>query len=267
MTKQLTPELVLVDYNQIPVLEITHPKVKAKVALQGAHLLSWQPVHSEQDVFWLSEVEPFEQGNAIRGGVPICYPWFGGVKQPPHGTARNRLWELSHYQVQTDQVKLEFSLFDENQQLEAKMEMELGLTCQLRFTHLAQGEAQVALHSYFNVKNIEQVELFGLPEQTFNSLIQQQQAVSSPRKIAELVDEIYRANQQPTLIQDLGYSRQMMVEHQNASEVVVWNPWHKAMSGMSETGYRTMVCVETARIYQLVQSGEQVSVKISVKPL
>ena len=123
----------------------------------------------------------------------------------------------------------------------------------------------MALHSYFKVKNIEQMELFGLPDRVFNSLIQQQQAVSSPRKIAELVDEIYRANQQPTLIHDLGSPRRIEVEHCNASEVVVWNPWHKAMSGMSETGYRTMVCVETARIHQLLRSGEQVSVKISVK--
>lgn len=259
------PTLQLTHYHQIPIIEIAHPKVKAKVALQGAHLLSWQPAHSAQDVFWLSEVEPFKLGNAIRGGVPICYPWFGGVKQPAHGTARNRLWELSAYHVQPEQVKLEFSLFDDNKNLEAKMEMELGETCQLCFTHLAEGEAQVALHSYFKVKNIEQMELFGLPDRVFNSLIQQQQAVSSPRKIAELVDEIYEANQQPTLIQDLGYSRQIEVEHCNASEVVVWNPWHKVMSGMSETGYRTMVCVETARIHQLLRSGEQVSVKISVK--
>ncbi|AUI66252.1 MULTISPECIES: D-hexose-6-phosphate mutarotase [Glaesserella] len=265
MTKQLTPELNLVDYHQIPVLEISHPKVTAKVALQGAQLLSWKPSHTAEDVLWLSEIEPFEQGNAIRGGVPICYPWFGGAKQPPHGTARNRLWELSAYQVDAEQVKLEFSLFDEQQQLEAKMEMELGSTCQLRFTHLAESEAQVALHSYFKVKNIEQVELFGLPDNAFDAVTQQRQAVSSPRKIANLVDEVYTANQQPSLISDSSYQRQIEVDHHNASEVVVWNPWHKAMSGMSEMGYQTMVCVETARIHQLVRSGEQVSVKISVK--
>ncbi|VTR55526.1 aldose 1-epimerase [Actinobacillus pleuropneumoniae] len=64
------------------------------MALQGAQLLSWQPATAKQDVLWLSEIEPFQKGNAIRGGVPICYPWFGSVKSPSHGTARIREWSL-----------------------------------------------------------------------------------------------------------------------------------------------------------------------------
>ena len=61
---------------------------------------------------------------AIRGGVPLCYPWFGGVKQPPHGTARLRLWQLSDYDLQANKVRLEFSLFSEYGVIEAKMKME-----------------------------------------------------------------------------------------------------------------------------------------------
>lgn len=260
MTTEFPSELQFVDYNQIPVLEIQHPKCTAKIALQGAHLLSWQPHHAHQDVFWLSDVEPFTQGNAIRGGVPICYPWFVLAKQPAHGTARIRLWDLVGYEMNENGVQLCFQLDDE-----AQIEMHLGEECLLTFTHLGEEPAQVALHSYFNVANIEQVELENLPEQCFDSLTQQQQAVEIPRKITKNVDEIYPAEKSPTLIQDKGNQRQIAVEHQNGSEIVVWNPWRKATSAMSETGYQTMVCVETARIHRLLQQSEQVAVKISIK--
>ncbi|MDH2924369.1 glucose-6-phosphate 1-epimerase [Nicoletella semolina] len=259
--EQLPPELNIIHYNDIPVLEISHPKVKAKISLQGAQLLSWQPAQSQQDVLWLSEVESFNAGNAIRGGVPICYPWFGGVKSPSHGYARIQQWALADYQVENEQIWLAFDFQDE-----ARLEMVLGSTCGLTFTHLAQEPAQLALHTYFNVANIQQVSLEGLPTRCFNSLTKQEETVTSPRKITENVDCIYPITQPLTAtIRDLGYQRHIQVEHLNATDVVVWNPWHKPTSGMSEQGYQTMVCVETARIHHLMTQGEQVSVKISLQ--
>lgn len=258
----LPPEISIVKHNQLEILEINHPVVKAKVALQGAQLLSWQPVHCDRNLLWLSDVEPFETGVAIRGGVPICYPWFGGVKQPPHGTARISVWELKQAEVLHDKVLLTLTLNNE-----AKFEIELGESCQLAFTHLAEEQAQVALHTYFKVGEVSQIELYNLPTSCFDSLTQSQQTVSSPRKIATLVDEIYTAEKSPTEILDPVMQRRIFVEHQNASEIVVWNPWHKAMSGMNETGHKTMICVETARVSQLLSQGETVGVKFTVHPL
>lgn len=259
MSVTLPKEIQLVRYNQLDVLEIVHPKCTAKVALQGAHLFSWQPAHAKQDVLWLSEVEPFETGVAIRGGVPICYPWFGGVKQPAHGTARINLWQLLEAEVLAEQVNLTFAFGDQ-----AQIRMELGETCLLTFTHLGSEPVQLALHSYFNVANIEQVALGNLPTSCFNSLTQQQHTVSSPRLIDQNVDEIYKAELSPSIIQDQGNQREIQVEHLNASDIVVWNPWHREMSGMSKTGYQTMVCVETARIYRLLSQGEKVATKFNV---
>ena len=88
---------------------------------------------------------------AIRGGVPLCYPWFGGVKKPSHGTARLRLWQLSDYDLQANKVRLEFSLFSEYGVIEAKMKMEFTDKCTMTLTHLGQEPAQAALHSYFNI--------------------------------------------------------------------------------------------------------------------
>lgn len=255
----LSNPLKLIKYNELDVLEVNHNKCKAKIALQGAQLLSWQPYNAEQDVLWLSEIEPFRIGSAIRGGIPICYPWFGSIKEPAHGTARIQEWCLVEHTCSDENVRLVFSL--ENK---AKMEMMLGETCELYFTHLDPEPAQLALHSYFNIGDIEKVEVQGLPTRCFDKLTNQEVDVPSPRRIDKNIDCIYAAR--PTnVIQDSVYQRSIVIEHNNATETVLWNPWHKSTSGMSENAYQKMVCVETARLNTLLQPNEVVSVKIAIQ--
>ncbi|HDL5903215.1 TPA: D-hexose-6-phosphate mutarotase, partial [Mannheimia haemolytica] len=242
----LSNALKLIKYNELDVLEVNHNKFKAKIALQGAQLLSWQPYNAEQDVLWLSEIEPFRIGSAIRGGIPICYPWFGSIKEPAHGTARIQEWRLVEHTCSDENVGLVFAL--ENK---AKMEMMLGETCELYFTHLDPEPAQLALHSYFNIGDIEKVEVQGLPTRCFDKLTDQEVEVPSPRKISENVDCIYPA-QAVNFIQDFANQRTIKVEHINATETVLWNPWHNTVSAMTETAYQNMVCVETARINTLL---------------
>lgn len=255
----LCPELKLVQYNELSVLEIEHPRVKAKVALQGAQLLSWQPSQTEQNVLWLSEIEPFKVGSAIRGGIPICYPWFGSTKKPAHGTARIQNWALSEYAVSADNVRLVFML-----ESDAKIKMVLGETCELTFTHLGREPAQLALHTYFNIGHIEQLEVQGLPTTCFDKLTDQQVRVPSPRIIQESVDCIYAA-QAVNLIQDFANQRTIKVEHINATETVLWNPWQNPVGSMSETAYQKMICVETARLDTLLQQNDTMGVKISLQ--
>lgn len=261
--KQIHPCLNLYQYNQIPVLELNHEVGNAKIALQGAHLFSWQPKDCKQDVLWLSEIEPFESGTAIRGGIPICYPWFGATGTPFHGYARLQLWELTHYDLQADKVRLEFQLFSAEKNTIAKITM--AFTDELLVTFQGnEKNAELALHSYFNVSDIQQISVHNLPTRCFNSLIKQEENVPSTRTIEENVDCIYPAENPLSVIEDPLYQRQIHIEHQNASEIVLWNPWHKPTGAMSEKGYKTMVCVETARISQKL-NDEAVSVKISVK--
>lgn len=268
LQQQITPELSLYAYNDIPVLHLQHAVGSVKIALQGAHLFSWQPTQCQQDVLWLSEIEPFETGTAIRGGVPICYPWFGNADSPAHGFARTSLWQLSDYEIRTDKVRLVFSLFSALNIVLAKVEMQFSEQCELRFTHYgdsAMKNVQVALHSYFNVADINHTQIANLPTECFNSLSQSQEVVPSPRAIRENVDCIYTTPQQPTEVHDIGNHRIITVEHLNAGNVVLWNPWHKTTSNMTENGYQTMVCVETARIDEYLQTRETVAVRLSVK--
>lgn len=263
--KHITPELSLYQYHQIPVIVLQHSVGTAQIALQGAHLFSWKPAGIEQDVIWLSEIEPFQQGHAIRGGIPICYPWFGPAKSPSHGTARIRLWQLIDYQIEAQQVQLKFGLFSEDHLIEAKINMIFSQQCELIFTHYGQEIAQVALHSYFNIGDIQQIEVQGLPTTAVSNITKALENVPSPRTISENVDSTYHIDNARTAILDNKLQRIITIEHHNASDVVLWNPWHKATSGMSESGYKTMVCVETGRISRELKQGDQVSAILKVR--
>ncbi|SEQ50970.1 D-hexose-6-phosphate mutarotase [Basfia succiniciproducens] len=265
LIKQITPAISLHQYNEIPVIKLNHTVGQAEIALQGAHLFSWKPAYCPQDVLWLSEIEPFKLGTAIRGGIPICYPWFNNAGTPSHGFARISLWQLSDYEVSAEKVRLEFSLFSEQRLIIAKIQFVFTGECEITFTNYAKENAQAALHTYFRVGDIRQLELYNLPIRVFNSLTQTEENVPSPRTIGELVDCVYSAELGATLIQDNQLNRKINVEHINASDIVVWNPWHKPTGGMSETGYQTMVCVESARINKRLNSGERLGVKISLR--
>ena len=264
---EINEHLSLIQMNEIPVVVMKHTTGEAKIALQGAQLLSWQPAGAAQDVFWLSEIEPFKAGQAIRGGIPICYPWFGPRFQPSHGTARLRLWQLSDYQIDTDKVMLEFSLFDEQGIIEAKVRMRFAETCQITFTHYGQDSAQAALHSYFRVADITHTEVQNLPEQCFNQLTGRVQNVPSPRIIDREVDCIYHLEQADSQIVDQRWQRKITISHQQAGEIVLWNPWQKPTSSMSEEGHKSMLCVETARLSRPLQFGESIGVEIALNTL
>lgn len=265
--KQITPELNLYHYNQMPVLELKHAVGQAKIALQGAQLLQWQPKR-ERELLWLSKIESFELGVPIRGGIPLCYPWFGNKKQPIHGTARLYLWSLSDYAIEEDKVRLVFSLFNELNCIEAKILMVFTQDCQIEFTHYGETPAQAALHTYFNVSDIAQVEVNNLPQTGLNAITQQIEVLPSTRKIAENVDCVYtlvNVQNYTNSINDLGFTRQIVLEHQKISDLVLWNPWHNTVSAMQDSDYRQMLCLESARITKLLQTGEKIGVKISTK--
>lgn len=259
----LPQELRLTQRNEIPVLELNHAVGQAQISLQGAQLLSWKP-RNQLEMLWLSEIEPFQLGNAIRGGIPICYPWFGSARKPAHGTARIRLWKLSSYDIQANKVSLTFTLLAENNQPEAQIQMTFNDSLQLTFTNLADESAEAALHTYFRVGDIHQAEIQGLPTECFNKLTEQTETVASPRKITQAVDSIYNFANNPTVLVDNNLQRKVTITHHQASNIVVWNPWKETPSAMRLQDYQQMICIETARILDSkLNKGESVSVTIA----
>lgn len=261
----LTPELSLFQYNEIPVLKLDHAIGSALISLQGAQLLQWQPRGQTESVLWLSNIEPFQQGKAIRGGIPISYPWFNNVAQPAHGYARLHLWKLTDYNVGPMQVNLTFSLLNKKDEVEAKVHMLFDENCTLTFTHYNLKPVQMAFHSYFNVGNIHDTEIQQLPTQCRNSLTLQIEQHPTTRKITENVDCIYSvAPISQSEIVDKQGRRIIRLQQYNASDMVLWNPWHKVTSAMTENAYQGMLCLETARIQQPLPAKQEIKVTLSV---
>ena len=171
VVEQLTPVLSRRQIDGADVIVVDHPRVKASVALNGAHLLSWKP-EGEVEGLWLSDATSFKKGAAIRGGVPICWPWFGPSAQPglpSHGFARNQQWTLKAHNEDDSGAVLTFELQanDETRALwphdfTLYARFKLGKTCEIELEAHGEFETTSALHTYFNVGDISAVKVSGL---------------------------------------------------------------------------------------------------------
>ncbi|WP_130835167.1 D-hexose-6-phosphate mutarotase [[Erwinia] mediterraneensis] len=268
VVEQLSPYLSRRQAGELPVLVINHPRLRAAVALQGAQLLAWQP-GGEQPVIWLSDKTPLASGKAIRGGVPICWPWFGPAGEPSHGFARTQPWVLSAHDENDEGVILTFVL-ESNAQTKKLWphdftlfaRFRLSQHCEIELEAHGDFEATGALHSYFQVADISQVEVSGLGTDFIdkvNNGVQGQ--LTGKQTYPGRIDRIFTHPEDCSLISDNGGQRCIEVYHHYHSDVVTWNPGAElacSMSDMANEGYKTMVCVETARISQAMTSaGEQ----------
>ncbi|CAM3976510.1 D-hexose-6-phosphate mutarotase [Rahnella bruchi] len=244
--------------DELPVLVVTHPKVRAAIALQGAHLLSWQP-EGEEPVLWMSSASAFKEGVAIRGGIPICWPWFGPAGKPSHGFARNMAWELTDHQETDEGVVLTLTLKSSPETLALwpheftlTARFTLGATCHIELESTGDFEANSALHTYFNIGDIASVSVKGLG----NSFIDKVDGAKAKQTEGDLTftgqtDRIYTQPQSTSEIVDPVLKRTLVVAHENNSDVVAWNPGSElsvSMADMPDDGYKTMVCVETAQV-------------------
>ena len=238
-----------------------------EIYLHGAHVTGWQPRDSEP-VVWLSGHSAFEPGKPIRGGIPICFPWFGphpsDSSRPPHGFARLAAWTLDQVGRDADgAVGVTLSLRTDGGAPQAWPHR-----CRLTYTatfgrHLALelairnlGDApcpvQEALHTYFAVGDIREVAVEGLAGATYVDKLRggerfvQEQA---PIRFAGETDRVYLDTAATTTIVDAARQRRIVVEKQGSRTTVVWNPWMAKARTMPDFGddeWPAMVCVETA---------------------
>ncbi|WP_099350429.1 D-hexose-6-phosphate mutarotase [Erwinia amylovora] len=258
---QLTPYLSQRQMGELPVMVITHPKVRAAVALQGAHLVAWQP-SGEKPVIWISDKNPLRDGKAIRGGVPVCWPWFGPAGEPAHGFARNLPWELSAHDENEQCVMLTLALkssektrklWPHNFTLFARFR--LGERCEIELEAHGEFESTAALHSYFAVADIDGVSVSCLGPNYIDKVKDGLTGTSDDgvQTYPHCTDRIYTQPENRSIISDKSGERVIEVHHHHHSDVVTWNPGPErscSMADMANEGYKTMVCVETAHISQ-----------------
>lgn len=258
VVKQLSNSVTQRQLEQLPVIVISHPKVSAALSLQGAHLLFWQP-HDAKNIIWLSNNTAFKEGTAIRGGVPICWPWFGLVAQPSHGFARLLPWILTASEELHDSVILTLILKDNEQSRKywphaftLIARFKLSEKCDIELESHGSYKANAALHTYFQVGDISQIKISGLGSHYLDKV--HNRSENNPQDELIFKGPIDRVYSQPgacSVIEDLALERTIEVHHHNHSDVVIWNPGveqSRKMTDMPDDGYKTLVCIETARI-------------------
>ena len=225
----------------LPIVVISHPKVRAAIALQGAHLLAWQP-SGQKPVIWLSEKTPFVTGKAIRGGVPICWPWFGPAGEPAHGFARNQPWTLTAHDENEDAVMLTFTL-ESNAQTKKLWPHDFTLLarfriaehCEIELEAWGDYEATAALHTYFQIADIAQVEVSGLGTSFIDKVNANVVGSSADGKqtYPDRVDRIHTAADDCSVIHAKVGHHQIEVYHHYQRDVVTWTPGPELSSSLA----------------------------------
>ena len=245
-------------------VEVENRLASATVLLQGAQLLSWAP-RGDEPVIWLSEAARFAPGAPVRGGIPICWPWFGphptDPARPQHGFARTSEWQVVAVERLPDErTRLTFRLPDGHggeawpHRTEVLCVVTVGRTLELDLVTRNAGEEAIeigqALHTYFRVSDYERVTVHGvegcryLDKATGGQGLQDRALTLSGK-----VDRIFLGSSRDCIIEDPGLSRAIRVAKRGSSSTVVWNPGLSGASGdFGPRGSRELLCLETANV-------------------
>lgn len=274
----------------------------AEVTLQGAQLVDFR-VPGMKPILWLSDDAKFQQGIAIRGGVPICWPWFGmhphNSNLPQHGFARTSEWQVVSTSLQDGVAILRFRLaphstdtqcnatanevddevddYYEYKDLLLEYEVKVGSVLSMNLITTNHGVNSVrltqALHSYFCVGDIDRVSITGLDGRTYFDKTHAMQRCRDidPLRIESETDRVYLKPEKVVRIRDESLQRVIAVSSPHSESCVIWNPWiekARSMSDFSDNAYKTMVCVESTHAMEdarTVEPGQTVELVQTVE--
>lgn len=246
--------------------QVDNAHASARLALYGAHVTAYQP-KGQAPVIFTSQASRYEAGAAIRGGIPICWPWFAAHPsdsgKPSHGFARITPWTLAETQaLPNGATQLRFDLSD-NADSRALWPHAFGLSYTVTVgnslmvdlaIHNREAEAITytgALHSYFHVGDVRQIHIEGLDGLDYLDKVRGMNRFTQAGVVRfdQEVDRIYLSTTAETVLHDPVLERTVHVAKRGSHSTVVWNPWaekSQAMADMMDAGYVSMVCIETA---------------------
>lgn len=247
----------------LPALRIETAACTSEIYLLGAHITAWTPAGAEP-VLWMSDSSVFESGTAIRGGIPICAPWFGpgknGDLQPAHGWFRTNEWQLDSASVASDgTATLTFSLDGADAEVpegqptglrgEYIVVMGAALDLTLTISSDEEFELEEALHAYIDVSDIHEVTVEGLDGGRYVDKAPGGRAVNAQQgalKFTRETDRVY-AHEGDAQVVDPGKNRRITLEKEGSASTVVWNPWEAKSAAMPDFGddeWTGMMCLE-----------------------
>jgi glucose-6-phosphate 1-epimerase len=249
--------------------DVSAAGMSGELYLQGAQVTRWDPA-GERPVIFISPHSAFAPGRAIRGGIPVIFPWFGPREvdptAPQHGFARTQPWQLvGAEQAGSGNVTLRLALDDDRatagwwpERFHAIYEVSFGATLELRLTvrNLSGGTISFdeALHSYFAVSDISRVTVEGLSGCTLIDKTDKQRRkrqTANPVTLAAETDSVYLDTPSHSAIVDPGWRRRIVIAKTGAASTIVWNPWAEKAAAMADLGaeaWGSMICVETGNV-------------------
>lgn len=230
--------------------------------LHGAHCTRWQPA-GQTAVLWMSQHSYFQPDKPIRGGVPICFPWFGphahDKNQPAHGSARLKEWELVSIERDAShsvsvQCRTRIEPFDLQYAVTFGKKLTLSLTTRLPASHAVVERFEDALHTYLFVSDIHQVRITGLESVPYIDKVdgaKLKPAAGSAIEFTGETDRVYANTEDTCVLHDPGWSRRIIVSKRGSCSSIVWNPWIDKSARMPDFGndeWPGMLCIETANV-------------------
>jgi len=243
----------------LPRAIVTAPGGTGEVYLHGGHITTWQPI-GEEPVLWMSRHAEFADGKAIRGGVPVCFPWFGPKADDPdapsHGLVRTRPWQLTHSSADDKLVTLALRTAIEGWDVTLTAMFGPSLTMTLAFTNTtdAPATAEAALHTYLTVGDARQVHITGLEHTDYLDKTddgRRKNQGREPIRFTAETDRVYLNTDAPCDLHDPVLRRRITVGKAGANATVVWNPWIDKSARMPDFGdeeWVHMCCIETAAV-------------------
>ena len=252
----------------IEILVIDHPACYAEVALQGGQLLKFYVKKHQQDLLWCTDETTFQPNKAIRGGIPLCFPWFGAhptqAQLPSHGIARQNIWQLTEAKtLDAGEQMIVLSLKDSAETRKVwdyafRVDMQMIFSDQLSVslhTHnmdVKPFDYESALHTYYAISDIEKIHIKGLEgisfrDQLANDHVLRQESCSI--EINKEIDRVYQDVKGDCIVQDI--ERRIEIAAPQCQSAVVWNPWSakaRALGDIQGEGWRKFVCIENGQI-------------------
>jgi glucose-6-phosphate 1-epimerase len=248
-------------------VEVSVPGGKGEMYLHGAHVTSWIP-KGTAEVLYVSPNSIWKDGHAIRGGVPISFPWFadrtGDPAAPAHGFVRTKAWQVQSIEKAGDDVIVH--MFTESDETTRKWwPAHFRIVCRATFGTKLTIELIVsnsggsplsfeeALHAYFHVEDAETALVHGLDatdfiDKTDRHIVKRQ---NGDVRLTSATDSVYLNTQQELVLFDPTLKRRISIQKENSLCTVVWNPWAEKSRSMSDLGperWKEFICIETSNV-------------------
>jgi len=282
--------------DQLEAIKIEHPLFSATLLLQGAQLIEFTPSNEANNLLWLSDTVEYKQGKPLRGGIPICWPWFGNLDQNPaaiqkqvqylgsasaHGFARSQPWQIKYIKEDCQFVEVILILTSNPEtkalwpfdfELEATFRFSKTLKLTLTTTNIGNESFSIsqALHSYLPTADIKRSYIHDTHNTTYIDALDgwKEKKQTGRVSFSAETDRLYFFTNNYYSLKLETPNQTLLIHNGNSQSAVIWNPWNeksKRLSQFSPQDFHHMLCIETANVVsdiKKIDAGQQTEISV-----